>query len=180
VESSTHLRFSRNRRTQCGNAAQSNWSDGGLPSRLLAELEAERREILRPAATFAPMGLDRAALRRLIEPRVVEMRSAFLGSPERARSAFRALLGDRRMRVGPDPERRFRVEGIFELALETGDARALQEHRASAITGSGGASYECRLRSRAPGCRSRGRRRPPDRPTDLPATRGGLPDRARP
>jgi hypothetical protein len=38
----------------------------------------------------------------------------------RRRSAFRALLGpDGRMRVYPDAERRFRVEGLFEMALET-------------------------------------------------------------
>lgn len=40
------------------------------------------------------------------------------------RAAFRALLGGRRLRILADPEQRFRVEGIFELALETTDARA--------------------------------------------------------
>jgi len=60
------------------------------------------------------------------------------GSREDCRAAFRALLCDRKMRVFPDEERRFRVEGMLELALETADARA-GEPRASAFTGSGGA-----------------------------------------
>jgi hypothetical protein len=67
------------------------------------------------------------------------MRSAFEGAPEERRAAFRTLLGDRKMKVFPDPERRFRVEGLFELALETTDARDPEGRRASAIIGSGGA-----------------------------------------
>lgn len=94
---------------------------------LLADLEAERETILSPAATSATIGLDRETLRRLIEPHVLEMRTALLGSPELARTAFRALLVGRRMRVGPDPEQHFRVEGLFELELETADARAAQD-----------------------------------------------------
>jgi hypothetical protein len=40
---------------------------------------------------------------------------------------LRALLGDRRMRVLSDEERRFRVEGLFELELEeAADARSNQ------------------------------------------------------
>jgi len=66
------------------------------------------------------------------------MRAAFEGSADARLDAFRALLGDRRMRVFPDPERRFRVEGLFELSLEMADARAAQGHRASAVCGSGG------------------------------------------
>jgi hypothetical protein len=44
-------------------------------------------------------------------------------------TAFRALLGDRRMRVLADPERDhgFRVEGLFELPLETQIARLQEE-----------------------------------------------------
>ena len=50
-------------------------------------------------------------------PRIVlvaDLRVAPSGAPENARRAFAALLGDRRMRVGPDAERGFRVEGLFE------------------------------------------------------------------
>jgi len=50
--------------------------------------------------------------------RVEEMRSAFEGEPEAARDALRALLRTRRLRVGPDPDRGFRVEGVFVLPLE--------------------------------------------------------------
>ena len=70
---------------------------------------------------------------------MLEMRSAFEGGPEERRTAFRALLGDRRMRVFRDGERLFRVEGLFELALEATDARASYRGlRASALCGSGG------------------------------------------
>ena len=81
--------------------------------------------------------MDLDQLRPVIKARVVEMRAAFEGSPDDCRAAFRVLLGDRKMRVFPDAERRFRVEGMLELALETADARA-GEPRASAFPGSGG------------------------------------------
>jgi hypothetical protein len=55
------------------------------------------------------------------------------GAPEARRAAFRAFLGDRKMRVLPDPEQQFRVEGLFELVLETADARAREGRRASAF-----------------------------------------------
>jgi hypothetical protein len=35
-------------------------------------------------------------------------------------------LGGERLRVYSDPERRFRVEGLFELSLEAADSRPLQ------------------------------------------------------
>jgi hypothetical protein len=37
---------------------------------------------------------------------------------------MKELLRGRRMTVGPDPERGFKVEGLFEWALETKDARS--------------------------------------------------------
>ena len=43
------------------------------------------------------------------------------GSPDDCRTAFRTLLGYRKMRVFPDEERRFRVDGMLELDLETAD-----------------------------------------------------------
>lgn len=64
------------------------------------------------------MEIDEAVLRTTVEERVGDLRSAFTGAPEEARAAFTALLGDRPMRVGPDPVRGFRVEGILELRLE--------------------------------------------------------------
>lgn len=69
---------------------------------------------------------DLDALRPLVAARAAEMREAFAGAPDSRRDAFRALLGDRRMRVLPDAEHRFRIEGLFELDLETTDARGLE------------------------------------------------------
>jgi len=67
------------------------------------------------------------------------MREAFAGAPDGKRASFRALLGERRVRILADAERdAFRVEGPFELALETRDARA-GTGRASRLGGSGGA-----------------------------------------
>ncbi len=83
--------------------------------------------------------MDLDALRRLIAARLREMCAAFEGSPDDRRAAFRALLGSRKMRVFPDAERRFRVEGMLELALDTADARA-GGPRASAFPGSGGSA----------------------------------------
>jgi hypothetical protein len=86
--------------------------------RLFAELERERAEIRARVDAQGP-DLDLETLRPLIVERVEEMRSAFKGEPEAARGALRALLGTRRLRVGPDPDRGFRVEGLFLLPLET-------------------------------------------------------------
>ena len=46
---------------------------------------------------------------------MLELRQAFEGAAEERRAAFRALLGERRMRVLEDAARGFRVEGLFEL-----------------------------------------------------------------
>ena len=92
---------------------------------LIRELEAERGRLTSPRRGIAAR-VDLEAIRPRIEDLVLEMREAFAGAPEERRRAFRALLGDRRMRVLPDDERRFRVEGLFELPLETADARPLE------------------------------------------------------
>jgi|SRR5208337_1223740 len=84
---------------------------------LFGELEQERGELVaRPEAGGADVDLE--ALRPWIVERVAEMRSAFETEPENAREALRILLGPRRLRVGPDPDRGFRVEGLFVLPLE--------------------------------------------------------------
>jgi hypothetical protein len=105
---------------------------------LVAELERERALLVAPRWT--PGDVDLEALRPRIAAYVLEMRAAFERAPEERRDAFRALLGNRKMRVFPDAERRFRVEGLFELSLESADARAVG-HRASATAGSGGALW---------------------------------------
>jgi hypothetical protein len=85
---------------------------------LFRELEEERGEI---AARLEKGGadVDLEALRPWIIERVTEMRSAFKTEPENAREALRILLGPRRLRVGPGPDRGFRVEGLFVLPLES-------------------------------------------------------------
>jgi hypothetical protein len=126
---------------------------------LVADLERERAERL-ATSPRAALGIDLAALRPIIEARVLEMRTALAGDPEERRTAFRELLGDRRMRVLPDEDRRFRVEGIFELGLEACDARNLEGLRASALTGSGDrytpVASICRSRSQPSPGRSAG------------------------
>jgi DNA invertase Pin-like site-specific DNA recombinase len=85
---------------------------------LFGELEQERGEI---AARLEAGGadVDLEAMRPWIVDRVAEMRTAFESAPENAREALRVLLGTRRLRVGPDPDLGFRVEGLFVLPLET-------------------------------------------------------------
>lgn len=107
----------------------------GSVARVIADLEAERAELAAPPPRGGAVDLD--LLRSVVEARVLELREAFEGATEKRRAAFRALLGDRKMRVFPDEERRFRVEGLFELTLEAADARAVG-HWASASAGSGG------------------------------------------
>ena len=103
--------------------------------RLIAELEHERANLTAPRTAFT--GIDRDLLRDVVTARVFEMRQAFEGCDEDRRAAFRVLLGDRRMSVCADPERHFRVEGVFELPLEEGDSRPWAS-RESPIRGSGG------------------------------------------
>jgi hypothetical protein len=70
------------------------------------------------------------------------MRTAFAGDAESRRAAFRAVLGDRKMQVLEDPERRFRVEGLFELPLEIADARDHQVTGRRLSEVAGGATSE--------------------------------------
>ncbi len=95
---------------------------------VITELREEQRAIeqrLRNGAT--PIELSPRRLEQLVKERVLDLRSAFDGEPEGVRSALRALLGDTRMRVGPDPERDFRVEGVFHWSFQTQAARPPQE-----------------------------------------------------
>lgn len=108
-------------------------------ARVVAELEAERASVTGRADRPTRAGIAPDLLRAVIEARVLEMRAAFHASAEDQRAAFRGLLGDRRMRVGADPERGFRVEGVFSLALEMPNARAYEGpgRRQSVVAGGG-------------------------------------------
>ncbi len=107
--------------------------------RVVAELEAERASLAGTAGREGQAEIAPDLLRAVIEVRVREMRAAFEASLEDRRAAFRSLLGDRRMRVGPDPELGFRVEGVFALSLETPNARDYESpgRRQSVVAGGG-------------------------------------------
>jgi hypothetical protein len=62
----------------------------------------------------------------VIEAHVLELRESLAGEPRTARAAFSALLGDRRMSVHADASRTFRVEGVFQVAIESESARSRQ------------------------------------------------------
>jgi DNA invertase Pin-like site-specific DNA recombinase len=81
---------------------------------LLRELEEERVATEERLAS-RPIVVDLEALRPSIEAKVREMRSALEAAPEVSQAALRQLFEDR-IRVYPDEDRGFRVEGA--LALE--------------------------------------------------------------
>jgi hypothetical protein len=91
---------------------------GGIEaaSRIIGELDAERAKIECRLASDSPAP-DMNTLRQVIEDRCQEMATAFEASPAEGRAAMLTLLGDRRIQVGADEERGFRVDGIFELSL---------------------------------------------------------------
>ena len=55
--------------------------------------------------------LETSALAPLIRRNLSDLRNMLRNSPEDARKAFGALLGQNRLRVQPDPERGFVVRG---------------------------------------------------------------------
>jgi len=85
-----------------------------------AALDAERSRLLDRLAELPVF--DPEEIRRAAEARVLALRQALESGPE-SRAALRSLLGNRRLRVGPDPDRGFRVEGLLEVELETRTAR---------------------------------------------------------
>jgi hypothetical protein len=90
----------------------------GAYERVVEELRQEQRAIeqrLHCGAT--PIEVSPHRLQELVAERELDLRRAFEGEPEGVRAALRELLGQRRMCVGPDPERGSRVEGVFEWTL---------------------------------------------------------------
>jgi hypothetical protein len=85
----------------------------------------------------------------------------FIGAIEElGRTALRSLLGGRRLRVGADAERGFRVEGLLEIEVEV-DGTAAQDPGPGRLVRevAGGAPYDCRLEgSRACSLNGCGRR----------------------
>src|SRR5271167_5099293 len=65
--------------------------------------------------------------RRAVETRVRGLlETVDRGDPDQSRTALRLLLGGRRLRVGADAERGFRVDGLLEIEVEI-DATAAQD-----------------------------------------------------
>ena len=109
-------------------------------SRAIDRLELEKIEIndrIRSEPTRIEYSPKR--IRKLVTDRVDDLKTTFAGDPTGIRDALKELLRGRRMSVGPDPERGFRVEGLFEWPLETRDARLHEEtgRLASVVAGTG-------------------------------------------
>jgi hypothetical protein len=114
--------------------------------RVLADLERERETLRRRLRRSDPQ-IDVEELRGPIERTVRDLGAWLTGTPAQGRAALEALLGERRLRVGPDAERGFRIDGELELALELRTARDPQDLRAVRFGGSGGS---LRLRGAGP------------------------------
>jgi len=70
-----------------------------------------------PSLAPDPVRVDLDRLWPIAEARVFELREALAQGGDRTRDALRALFGGGRLRVGPDPERGFRVDGWLALAI---------------------------------------------------------------
>jgi hypothetical protein len=80
----------------------------------ISGLERERARI-RAALAAKPAIPSMDRLRAIAEARVREIRGALEGHEEERRAALRALLAGDRLRVGPDPERGYRVDGMLAV-----------------------------------------------------------------
>ena len=89
---------------------------GGLGAyeRVLDELTTERPRVEAKLVT-APPNVDLGALRGQINEVVGDLRELLAGAPEDGRRALAQLFGERRLRVRPDPERGFALEGFVTL-----------------------------------------------------------------
>jgi DNA invertase Pin-like site-specific DNA recombinase len=111
---------------------------GGLDAvqRKLKALEAERIQIL-ARLDRAPALPDYETLTAAVVHHAKEWQAAFEGSPDHARRALRALLGDERMRVYSDAERGFRVEGLLRVPTSGEPFREGSERLACGVAGGG-------------------------------------------
>jgi len=103
--------------------------------RLKAQLE-RKHELERRLATAETetTPFDPVALRPVIETALLEIHTALAGDDTARRDALRALLGPDRLRVYPDAEKGFRLEGALRVRLEP-SARAGAERRAKQVAG---------------------------------------------
>lgn len=91
-----------------------------------------------------PVVVDLDALRARVDRYALDLRAAFDRAPEQGRAVLEQLLAGRRLQVYADSDRKFRVEGLFELGLETTSARLPHgDDRATRNGGSGGLQHAC-------------------------------------
>jgi len=86
--------------------------------RVLDELAAERGVIEGRLAT-SPVEIDLSALREPIAEMVTNLRSLLGATPEEGRMALGALFGQEKLRIRPDPERGFAIQGVATLDLNS-------------------------------------------------------------
>jgi hypothetical protein len=76
---------------------------------------------------------------------LAQIETALAGEPETTRRGLDALLAGRRLRVLPDAERGFRVEGALRLRLEAGNPPGASSPPAGCQEGSGGLHRPARV-----------------------------------
>lgn len=98
----------------------------------------EEEDTVRARVQAARARYDEERLEGVLLAQVRQLRQLLEGSPDETRAVLRLLLGDDRLRVRPDPDRGFAVEGLARLTLNTRNARAPGGTRALLEDGSGG------------------------------------------
>jgi hypothetical protein len=94
---------------------------------LIEGLEKERAELLASRAESEPdpIRVDLDRLWEVAEARIRDLRTGLLAGGDKTRAALRSLFGGEPLRVAPDPERKFRVDGCLWLSLaQEKEARA--------------------------------------------------------
>ena len=97
----------------------------GASDRIAGQIAEREREAAEIKARLGAAGeeVDLEALRKPIEARIRDLRGLLAGNPEEARQALSSLFDGQRLRVSPDPERGFRVEGVAVLTLDGAEHR---------------------------------------------------------
>ena len=90
---------------------------GAIAGRI-RRLEAERKELEAELRALPERPVfDPDQLRAKARTYAVDLNHCMRGAPEETRRALRILLQDRRIQIHTDPDRHFRMEGLFELPL---------------------------------------------------------------
>ena len=86
---------------------------------LIKGLKQERADLQASTATRMPdpIRVDLDRLWEVAATRIRDLRTGLLAGGDRTRAALRGLFGGEPLRVSPDPERKFRVDGCLWLSL---------------------------------------------------------------